>query len=151
MARKPSKNKVIWITEDDPSLGEAMDLGFSVQGYTTRYFSDPYRLMEELSTTSTRPDIIITDYSFSPTITHMAAMRGDDMHTDAPHAAEDLLDKLSKLHLRIPVILFTGREPEDVQKLCRHGKHDITYVQKPHVATLNKLVHEKLESRGKHH
>lgn len=134
MKPKPQKlNKTIWITEDDPSLGEALDLAFGLRGCTTRYFQDPYRLIKALNEEKAdhRPDLIISDYNFSPIVSHMVAMRGDDIHTEAPHAVEDIINKLARLHLKIPLIIFSGQQPEEAKSttkriLSQHRNVDIT-------------------------
>lgn len=137
----------VWIAEDDNMLAGILGEMMGKLGYETRVFKDPYKLTEALKNAPMleRPDVMVTDYTFSPTVSPMMALRGDDIKTESPHGGAAILETAGMMNPRIPVVVFSGKEPKDLGA-SRYGS-DVTFIVKPKVDELKKVLKEKLSSK----
>jgi CheY-like chemotaxis protein len=103
------KGKRLWIAEDNASLAGSLASFFEDYGALTKTFSDPYRLVDTLQATrqEEQPDIILTDWTFSPTPKRKGAY-WDDKEADIDGGGRTVIEAVKNSGQRIPIIIFTG-------------------------------------------
>lgn len=141
------KAKIIWVADDTPLLQEVMTQMLEQKGATVRIFTDPYKLTAALraAPAGQRPDLIITDYNFSPAVSPMVVARGDDIHTNVSGGAGTVIELVREGRMGIPVIIFTGVERDSIPQ-SESRAQDVTVVSKPGIDALMDMVDSKLSA-----
>jgi CheY-like chemotaxis protein len=141
------KGKCIWIAEDTPSFRRDLADFFEMHGATTETFADPYRLADKLESikhgdnNTALPDLILTDWTFSPTPTRKGAY-WDEKEADVEGGGQVVIDALKKSGEKIPVVIFTGDD-----RLARFGSFpdaDVSILFKGHARRIIDHVKARL-------
>src|SRR4051812_34845626 len=57
-----SSQKLVYIVDDEPLLGEIAEVILNSEGYLTRRFVIPHEVIELIKSGGARPDLLLTDY-----------------------------------------------------------------------------------------
>jgi DNA-binding NtrC family response regulator len=108
-----TENPLVYIVDDEKSVGEIVELLFQLQGYRTRLFFKPELALEAFKKDEQAPNLLVTDYVMSP-INGM-----------------ELIAHAVKIDPKLKTILISGNVGEDV--LQGHSIKPGVFIRKPFV------------------
>ncbi len=57
---------LIFVVDDEPMIGDVVEVILGLGGFSTRFFEDPQRALIALQEEETKPDLLLTDYTMNP-------------------------------------------------------------------------------------
>ncbi|MCL5096502.1 MAG: response regulator [Candidatus Omnitrophica bacterium] len=100
-AAKSSEGKgtLIYVIDDELSVGEAIKMVLESEGYRTRFFVDPALALSKFKAAEPRPRLLVTDYVMTP-INGM-----------------ELIDRCLKIDSTLKTILISGSVSSEIASL----------------------------------
>ena len=61
-----SENPLIYVVDDEPMIGDVVEVILGLEGFSTRFFEDPHRALIALHEEEIKPDLLLTDFTMKP-------------------------------------------------------------------------------------
>lgn len=125
----PSKsvggNSLVFIVDDEPLVGGVVETILQMDGFETRYFSNPQVALKAFETASPRPRLLVTDFV-------MGAVNG-----------MELIDHCVRLDPFLKTVLYSGNVGEEIMR--NYLVQPDRFVSKPfHPKQLSEVVRDLL-------
>jgi DNA-binding NtrC family response regulator len=118
----------VFVVDDERLIGEIVSTILSMEGFTTRTFTDPAAALAAFAECAVKPDVLVTDYVMRP-------LNG-----------MELIQKCRAIHPSVLTLLYSGNVSGHLMDLYAEKPH--SFLEKPfHPKKLVRIVRSLIEYR----
>lgn len=95
----PKERGLIFVVDDEVMIGEVVEAILNMEGFESRFFSDPLRALKAVTESERKPDVLLSDYVMNP-------MNG-----------MELIQRCKAMVPGLKTILYSGNVGEEITRL----------------------------------